>query len=1376
MSRLSRRTLLPLAAIGVLLLVGLYFAYRAQAASSISNVGNTVATSVGPIDAVPYPVADGDYVIVGVTPANNTIPQVPSGWQNLLQGGSNSGQKVWVFVRFVPAGGFTTPQIFESNDGADLTVVSGAYRGVDPTQPVTKSFAGGGTGSILIRNEVISESAVMLVSHSLAADIIPIDPAGLTREESTITKPSSMIASTVDSGPGGNDFFINIDPTSGATGHYAYAVLDLNPDASASQTVDIGVFDNVAGDALTAGGTPGLAGNDYIEARADFYLDDGDGLPGAGDILSASSTGSDGRWNTDLVDGTYWVVVTPTDETAPAWREQTYGPAGSWCDDGTGTATQLASAGPCYGGKTHDQSHDDSALAGAEHLAQFTMAGAGATLDFGFSYNVVTNTGDTDQDATSTRFAQGTLRQFIDNANQVAGPNTMRFVPLAAPELRGETWQIIANTPLPPITGDSTVLSGDRYGPAGLQIIGAALISIPDPGSLLGSPVQFLLAPPLEIEGSLSFQGTASSALQNVSVYNPGGVAIHLDNATAYTIDNVFAGIDAVEAPSAPATSFGIQSFGSDGTIDHLLAAQNSENGISIDSTGGTTLLNNSWIHDNGTSGVGGTGVLTESDLTITDTSIDGNVGDGVVIGDPALVVLRGSTSFGNGENGQGSGVLVLSDDAVIDDSAINNNSDVGVRVGPDARNVEISGSTFSQNGNIAIDLLEQTATGNTVTLNDDGDPDIGANDLLNAPAITAATVSGGNLTVSGFAPAGSTVTVYVTGGDLIGFGEGNKIVGSFVEGSADDNDTNVASYSTISGAETSANQFSFTMPDTSSGIPKVSAIAHVAGVGTSEFSNNEAIVAVEGTISTRVFEDIVGDGLADGAIGSTNNPFIGADVTIYRDDGNGVPGLEDTWVTAGTTGAAGFDVAGLEYDEYWVIVDSNPLDGSVAPVWLEQTYGPAGGLCADGNGGSTSRTTAGLCYGGRRAGQSDSPGQDIANVEHVAFVDLDSESVSLDFGFSRNVVTHADDTDHRTNSQWFSQGSFRQFILNANDDISLSEMRFVPVVATNASSGSQDWWMVDVSSTLPTIVHPTTIDGTAYDFVDGTGQKAQVPVVQSPDVGSNDIALSPYLGPSLELAGGNLDFDGAPNSTVANISVHRSSTPAVRITDSINTLILGAFLGAAPDGQAPSQNVGGIGLEATNSAGGSIEHSLISHNTDAGATLTSSSLWTIRNTTIEFNGTGDDTDVGLALDRSATLNQNFISRNDATGIHLAPGSYSATIEDSSFVGDPAGGVDHAALLIENDQSLISGTEFVDNTGGAIRVSSIGSAALIDTDTFFEGNGTAAIDLLRPSADQTYGTTPWTTLNDDLDIDTGGNGLLNKPVIDTVTTNREPQK
>jgi hypothetical protein len=166
------------------------------------------------------------------------------------------------------------------------------------------------------------------------------------------------------------------------------------------------------------------------------------------------------------------------------WAEQTYGIAGAWCDDGAGGVSELGAAGACYGGQASTVSDDASTLAGAEHVTRVVIAGSDVTgVNFGFSFNPVVNTrDDVDDDAGANRWIQGSLRQFILNANAVTGANTMRFVPAGPTNAAGgggNWWRINPTTAFPDITDSNTIIDGRAYSRAdGVSIVD------PNPGQL----------------------------------------------------------------------------------------------------------------------------------------------------------------------------------------------------------------------------------------------------------------------------------------------------------------------------------------------------------------------------------------------------------------------------------------------------------------------------------------------------------------------------------------------------------------------------------------------------------------------------------------------------------------------------------------------------------------------------------------------------------------------------------------------------------------------------------------------------------------------------------------------------------------------------
>lgn len=151
-----------------------------------------------------------------------------------------------------------------------------------------------------------------------------------------------------------------------------------------------------------------------------------------------------------------------------------------------------------------------------------------------------------------------------------------------------------------------------------------------------------------------------------------------------------------------------------------------------------------------------------------------------------------GVSSMGSPLGNGGYGIFVDSGLATIGGTAagagntIANNGDTGVQVrigfpaGRNASEASILGNSISGNALLGIN----NSAPDVVTANDSGDGDSGPNGLQNFPVITAATLGGGNVTVSGTlnSTAGTTFRVELFSSqacDALGFGEGATFLGA---------------------------------------------------------------------------------------------------------------------------------------------------------------------------------------------------------------------------------------------------------------------------------------------------------------------------------------------------------------------------------------------------------------------------------------------------------------------------------------------------------------------------------------------------------------------------------------------------------------------
>ena len=239
-------------------------------------------------------------------------------------------------------------------------------------------------------------------------------------------------------------------------------------------TVSGRVYEDIDGDGDISDDGVALEG-----VRVSLYRDNGDGSPGSGDVLVATTTtDSTGTYSFVVENGFTYFVVVDSRTVSPSsgfnsgygqedvWAEQTYGGKGVYRDDDgdPGTPSRpVGTPGPAYGGAYPDRSDDASSISTAKHIAKVEVNGSDVSgVDFGFSFNVVTNVNDRDDDS-GNRTCQGCLRQFIQNANAISGPNRMRFVP-AVLENENGWWQVLYRLgPMPELVDSDTVIDGTAY-------------------------------------------------------------------------------------------------------------------------------------------------------------------------------------------------------------------------------------------------------------------------------------------------------------------------------------------------------------------------------------------------------------------------------------------------------------------------------------------------------------------------------------------------------------------------------------------------------------------------------------------------------------------------------------------------------------------------------------------------------------------------------------------------------------------------------------------------------------------------------------------------------------------------------------------------
>ena len=557
-------------------------------------------------------------------------------------------------------------------------------------------------------------------------------------------------------------------------------------------------------------------------------------------------------------------------------------------------------------------------------------------------------------------------------------------------------------------------------------------------------------------------------------------------------------------------------------------------------------------------------------------------------------------------------------------------------------------------------------------------------------------------------------------------------------------------------------------------------------------------------TVSGTVYEDVNGDSsLSDGV----TRP--GVAVRLYQDaNNNGLVDAGDTFLAATTTDASGqysFQVAYLSTgNNYLVAVDSKGVTPSATLIagrgeaWAEQTYGdnPA-----------TAALDLGSRFGGRQSGVSDNFNAATTAVasntyEHLARVDVSAANVSnVNFGFSFNVVTNtrggdaAD--DDAANTSRTVQGSLRQFIQNANSVNGANYMRFVPAVAANAGT----YWQVSVTSALAAINDPnTTVDGTAYSNSNGTTQldtNAGALGVGG-TVGVDSVSLSQVGRPELEVVGSaaiavGLDLQ-ASNSTVRRVAIrgfgataNNDTSANIRIGNNFTSaLIEQNFLGLVASAATFTTSAATSTGDNVRSAGadsGTIRNNLIGFSSGKGIQLGGTSTgWLVENNEVRYNGIGNANLDGIDIENGSgncTVRGNLLVANEGAGVDMYMSSGGNTIENNTITGNGIGAganIESPGVRVYGASSTFSRNVINANFGAGILVTSNASGNVLTRNSIF-ANGTITnkggaaasnqigIDLLTAANSQTTGTSPYVTVNDNGDADSGGNGLSNFPVI-----------
>lgn len=597
--------------------------------------------------------------------------------------------------------------------------------------------------------------------------------------------------------------------------------------------------------------------------------------------------------------------------------------------------------------------------------------------------------------------------------------------------------------------------------------------------------------------------------------------------------------------------------------------------------------------------------------------------------------------------------------------------------------------------------------------------------------------------------------------------------------------------------------------------------VTHQAG-----FANAIATapVHVGANLSGTVFEDVnYGGGAGRSLAASAGARVPGVRLELYDVTG--------AFVAAATTDLSGnYSFNGLAAGNYTVRAVSSTIRSTrpggsgcfvCMPVPTFRTDASSGSVVADVTrvgGENPALEDAGANLTGANLASLNTGSIVAQSVAPVGIAAADVTGVDIGFNFDTIVSTRAS-----------GQGSLRQFIINSNAlggeaGLAQAGMRADPVtglaVPLPAARESSVFMIPDGNSapglrgTLPSALSGgvavltttaslpaiagvssalTIIDGgtQAFNLGDnnagllGTGgatgtDAIGLSMIQRPEVQIQDGVGLPL---GLDVQQSNivvrglaiLGFGNAANSdNDADLRVGNSAT---------GTLVEGNVLGASATGFADpgaAARSGGDHIRSVGGDSGTIRNNLIGYSAGNGIALgNSSNSWQILANEIHGNDQGGGT-AGILIaggSSTTTIQANLVAVNRGTGADTRGGGPGNVLVNNSMLGNGLGETHTAGIRFGSSGNTSDRNLVVANAGAGIMVISGASTNLL-TRNSIHGNGTVGtpsnqigIDLLSAADNQDAGSPTYVSLNDSSDSDSGGNGLNNYPVLESMVVN-----
>ncbi|RZJ94770.1 MAG: hypothetical protein EOO60_02265, partial [Hymenobacter sp.] len=415
-----------------------------------------------------------------------------------------------------------------------------------------------------------------------------------------------------------------------------------------------------------------------------------------------------------------------------------------------------------------------------ESIASFNT-GNNIGPDFGFNFDLVVNTNDVA--TVSGNNAQGSLRQFLLNSNALTGEaalaqtytGTTGATTALTPGVEKSIFMIpngqaIAGQRSGLVSGFTTTAAGGGSGTSATITLQAVLPNITGSFTSLDGSTQTQATG----DSNAPVTTTGSEALGNEVFINFNNLSGFSTSAPSTSLLNL--GLtNANTAGGSNMAAFGILAGATSAVVQNNTFYKSGAN-LRINNVGGANISNNI-SRDALNVESDGIEVSGSSNNMIAGNQFLNNAGFGIdfISGTSTGNAVTGNIFSRNGQNTTSSQTagIGLRSNAASNNNFSNNiftsNLGDGISAIAGTNNV-FSQNSFSNNGDLAIDLANGAINGNVngdgVTVNTTAATRTGANNLVNFPILTTASVGTTDLVLNGYARPGALVELYLAAAD----------------------------------------------------------------------------------------------------------------------------------------------------------------------------------------------------------------------------------------------------------------------------------------------------------------------------------------------------------------------------------------------------------------------------------------------------------------------------------------------------------------------------------------------------------------------------------------------------------------------------------